>query len=132
MGFEISCVVLFVLCLMFLFRIRTLNKRIFTLSDIRYGLKEDLRVMEKDRDWWSENSEKVTEDLIKERERSKKLEDFQWELKAEVLKLRKKDRLDLQQHTDFQLEIKRLKEERAEAVYRIDVLEAALQLKKQM
>jgi predicted Holliday junction resolvase-like endonuclease len=47
---EISCVVLFVLCLVFLSRIRNLNKRIFTLEDIRHDLKEDLKVMEQDRD----------------------------------------------------------------------------------
>jgi uncharacterized protein (DUF3084 family) len=115
-----------------MFIVRSQNKRIFTLKDIRDDLKFDVEELTGDRDWWEKQADINRNDLMDERNAYDSLRDSNSCLQKEVQKLRDREKKEFSDFAGLQHQMGLVKKERDDAIYRVDVLEAALQLKKQM
>lgn len=115
-----------------MFIVRSKDKRIYTLEDIRDGLKWDVKELTEDRDWWEKRADIYSNDLIEERDDNDRLRNDKSISQREVQKLRNRERKEFNDFAGLQYQVGLVKKERDDAIYRVDVLEAALQLSKQM
>jgi len=115
-----------------MFIVRSKDKRIYTLEDIRDGLKWDVKELTEYRDWWEKRADIYSNDLIEERDDNDRLRNDKSISQREVQKLRNRERKEFNDFAGLQYQVGLVKKERDDAIYRVDVLEAALQLSKQM